>query len=367
MDKENTDPFKGKKLPLHPMAPKSQPFVQLVEPVDSTRVSNPPSVPLSSSSDVWHFSDADAAPASSWSTLPNRSLLCRALPLDVGKCTCFIAKEILDGYSCYALYTNEGHGRQDRKLALARHRRRNGRSEFIIAENSKGLLSSSDEGFLATITSNLMGSKYQIWDQERKPDSLQSQSGHLLGVVRFASTITTLTGSFRSMRACIPKEKSTQLKVTNVVPYRFQHNSCFPKDWEERKKKTSEQLFTRKPNYNPVAKRYELDFGERDGRTGYKIQTSVKNFQLTLGDKGRQTILQFGRIGKSRFLMDYRYPLSGYQAFSICLASMDSKLCDRKVEIDDAEKDQQSQHRQEETVALEQGRTASELVTMPSG
>ncbi|XP_020594284.1 tubby-like protein 8 [Phalaenopsis equestris] len=39
---------------------------------DSSLESSTPWEPLPSSSDVWDFSDKDAAPASSWSTLPNR-------------------------------------------------------------------------------------------------------------------------------------------------------------------------------------------------------------------------------------------------------------------------------------------------------
>jgi len=31
-----------------------------------------------------------------------------------------------------------------------------------------------------------------------------------------------------------------------------------------------------------MTKRYELDSRERAGRMGYKVQTSVKNFQMTL-------------------------------------------------------------------------------------
>jgi len=31
-----------------------------------------------------------------------------------------------------------------------------------------------------------------------------------------------------------------------------------------------------------MTKRYELDFRERAGRMGYKVQTSVKNFQMIL-------------------------------------------------------------------------------------
>ncbi|OIW06590.1 hypothetical protein TanjilG_03984 [Lupinus angustifolius] len=71
---------------------------------------------------------------------------------------------------------------------------------------------------------------------------------------------------------------------------------------------------------------------------------SVKNFQLisatssatsgtgsTLSQPTTQSdhdkiILQFGRVGKDMFTMDYRYPLSAFQAFAICLTSFDSKL-----------------------------------------
>ncbi|XVF36087.1 hypothetical protein REPUB_Repub19eG0028100 [Reevesia pubescens] len=61
---------------------------------------------------------------------------------------------------------------------------------------------------------------------------------------------------------------------------------------------------------------------------------SVKNFQLvaavepsenvTVAEQ-EKVILQFGKIGKDIFTMDYRYPLSAFQAFAICLSSFDTK------------------------------------------
>eukprot|EP00475_Leptophrys_vorax_P009647 TRINITY_DN16387_c0_g2_i2.p1 TRINITY_DN16387_c0_g2~~TRINITY_DN16387_c0_g2_i2.p1 ORF type:complete len:371 (+),score=-31.82 TRINITY_DN16387_c0_g2_i2:166-1113(+) len=60
---------------------------------------------------------------------------------------------------------------------------------------------------------------------------------------------------------------------------------------------------------------------------------SVKNFQLIEGNGGggvedadRPVLLQFGKIGKDVFTMDYRYPLSAFQAFAICLSSFDTKV-----------------------------------------
>lgn len=61
---------------------------------------------------------------------------------------------------------------------------------------------------------------------------------------------------------------------------------------------------------------------------------SVKNFQLCAAvdpshdvplAEQEKVILQFGKIGKDIFTMDYRYPLSAFQAFAICLSSFDTK------------------------------------------
>lgn len=110
----------------------------------SSKVWEPPESENSRSLNIWDYSDSEAAPASSWSTLPNRllfssrfpfgifiqtfidiiyvfvfilylclvrSLLCRPLPLDIGRCTCVIVKEEaspegLHRGTLYSLYTN---------------------------------------------------------------------------------------------------------------------------------------------------------------------------------------------------------------------------------------------------------------------
>ncbi|KAI8018524.1 Tubby-like protein 8 [Camellia lanceoleosa] len=253
---------------------------------------------------IWDYSDSEAAPASSWSTLPNRSLLCRPLPVDIGRCTCVIVKEALpeglDGGNLYSLYTNEGQGRQDRKLAVAHHRRRNGRSEMVVAQNIKGISCSSDDSLIGIVTANLIGSKYHIWDQGSRINSQSKQSKPPLAVVSFVPTITTWTGSYRSMRVWVPKHQSMQLKNTTQI----QHISGLPKDWEGKMDKVH-QLFSRIPHYNNISKQYELDFRDRT-RAGLRVQSSVKNFQLILEKNGRQTILQLGRVGKSKYVMDYR-------------------------------------------------------------
>ncbi|KAK9057266.1 hypothetical protein SSX86_022101 [Deinandra increscens subsp. villosa] len=56
---------------------------------------------------------------------------------------------------------------------------------------------------------------------------------------------------------------------------------------------------------------------------------SVKNFQLVASlenGEHENVIIQFGKVGKDAFTMDYQYPLSAFQAFAICLSSFDTKI-----------------------------------------
>ncbi|KAH7440643.1 hypothetical protein KP509_03G003600 [Ceratopteris richardii] len=268
--------------------------------------------------------DYDVAPASSWSALGNRYLLCRPLPLDVGRCACYIVHEReagVDGPVVYSLYTDEGHGRQDRRLAVARHRRRAGRSEFIIAQDGAGTsLTKNEESFLGRVSANIIGSRYHIWDEASSSACTYQGGRQLLGVVMFEPTITTLTGTFRVMRAYVPKYQSLHMSNTT------QHEPIgLARNWEENTGRVHE-LCSRKPFYNRELKRYELDYRDRT-RSGYKIQTSSKNFQLIMEEHGKQIILLHGKVSNSKYIMEYRFPLTAYQAFGICLASIDSKLC----------------------------------------
>ncbi|KZV29082.1 phosphoric diester hydrolase [Dorcoceras hygrometricum] len=60
---------------------------------------------------------------------------------------------------------------------------------------------------------------------------------------------------------------------------------------------------------------------------------SVKNFQLVaspengqVGPQHDKVILQFGKVGKDVFTMDFRFPISAFQAFAICLSNFDTKI-----------------------------------------
>jgi len=66
-----------------------------------------------------------------------------------------------------------------------------------------------------------------------------------------------------------------------------------------------------------VRGKYRLDF---EGKM--KIPSS-KNFILKQGD--HQALL-FGKINKDTYFVEVSYPLSLFEAFGVCLTSLDSKL-----------------------------------------
>ena len=74
------------------------------------------------------------------------------------------------------------------------------------------------------------------------------------------------------------------------------------------------------PRWNDQVGAYVLNFN------GRVTMASVKNFQLVEPDEQDAVLLQFGRVGKDEFTMDFRYPLTPFQAFAITLSSFDSKI-----------------------------------------
>merc|ERR1711879_966688 len=58
------------------------------------------------------------------------------------------------------------------------------------------------------------------------------------------------------------------------------------------------------PKWNDQLGAFVLNFNKR------VTQASVKNFQLVSAHDPDTVLLQFGRVGKDTFNMDFRYPLS---------------------------------------------------------
>ena len=80
-------------------------------------------------------------------------------------------------------------------------------------------------------------------------------------------------------------------------------------------------LKNKPPKWNEQVGAYVLNFNGRVTRA------SVKNFQLYNPAVDQEAVvMQFGRVGKDAFTMDYQHPLCALQAFGIALSSFDYKI-----------------------------------------
>lgn len=89
------------------------------------------------------------------------------------------------------------------------------------------------------------------------------------------------------------------------------------------------KLVNKQPKWDAKIQAHVLNF------QGRVKEASIKNFQLCIegpdGVASDEVVLQFGRVDKDRFCMDVKYPLSIFQAFSICISMLDKgKIADRK-------------------------------------
>ncbi|KAK6121316.1 hypothetical protein DH2020_044942 [Rehmannia glutinosa] len=132
----------------------------------------------------------------------------------------------------------------------------------------------------------------------------------------------SLEDSFRSL------DRSTEFSSS-----RFFDTVALPSNGDEEIKSGPLVLKNKNPRWHEQLQCWCLNF------RGRVTVASVKNFQLiaaaTQSAPAQQpgqssdhdkVILQFGKVGKDMFTMDYRYPLSAFQAFAICLSSFDTKL-----------------------------------------
>lgn len=82
-------------------------------------------------------------------------------------------------------------------------------------------------------------------------------------------------------------------------------------------KKRTFVLHNKPPIWNEASQVYQLDFG------GRVTQESAKNFQVE--HQGKQ-VMQFGRIDTNAYTLDFEWPFSTVQAFSIALANITQRL-----------------------------------------
>ncbi|KAL2485815.1 Tubby-like F-box protein 3 [Abeliophyllum distichum] len=277
---------------------------------------------------------------------------------------CFIKRDRSN--QTYRLYLNLNQASNDdgKFLLVARRCRRPTYTDYIISLNSDNV-SKGSSTYIGKLRSNFLGTKFTIYDAQ-PPNSgakfTKSRSTRLIGMrqvsprvpagnypVAHISYELNVLGSRgpRRMQCIMDAIPASAVEPGGVAPTQTEfltgNLDSFPSLPFFRSKSTRTNSFpsgslsperderlvlkNKTPRWHEQLQCWCLNFN------GRVTVASVKNFQLVVsirnasgGQELENVILQFGKVGKDVFTMDYQYPISAFQAFAICLSSFDTKI-----------------------------------------
>ncbi|KAK9817778.1 hypothetical protein WJX72_002064 [[Myrmecia] bisecta] len=218
-------------------------------------------------------------------------------------------------YPRYSLFLD---GSQ-RFLLAARKRKKSKSANYLISLDKDDLGRDSAQ-YAGKVRANFVGTEFVVYDKGCKPGHQPADGGDLraeLAGVRYQYNVLGTRGP-RKMTVLVPT-----VDTKTGQRYSFRPLDESESILERHKRMELDKLVIMKnkaPKWNEQLGAYCLNFN------GRVTHASVKNFQLVSDDNPDHVILQFGKIGKDSFTMDYAHPISALQAFAICLTSFDNKL-----------------------------------------
>lgn len=285
---------------------------------------------------------------------------------------CFIKRDTAT--STFLLYYGlvPSEGENDKLLLAARKIRRATCSDFIVSLVSDDFSRASNT-YVGKLRSNFLGTKFTMYDCEPTFE-VPTQTQHANRISRrFHSrqvsprlpacnySIGTITYELNVLRSRGPRRMHCMMHsipmssieeggtVPTLTSLTETFGGQFPHLSTSKGKESVSDISSPSPSQSPVltqGSEEPLVLKNKAPRWHEQLQcwclnfrgrvtvASVKNFQLVAAVESfhnvssadqERVILQFGKIGKDIFTMDYRYPLSAFQAFAICLSSFDTK------------------------------------------
>ncbi|NXI37852.1 TULP3 protein, partial [Galbula dea] len=205
-------------------------------------------------------------------------------------------------------------------LLAGRKRKKSKTSNYLISVDPTDL---SREGgsFIGKLRSNLMGTKFTVYDRGVSPVKAQGlvEKAHTrqeLAAICYETNVLGFKGP-RKMSVIIPGMNMNHKRIP--IHPQNEHESLLSK-WQTKNLENLIELHNKAPVWNDDTQSYVLNFH------GRVTQASVKNFQIVHDNDPDYIVMQFGRIAEDVFTLDYNYPLCALQAFAIGLSSFDSKL-----------------------------------------
>jgi tubby-related protein 1 len=267
-----------------------------------------------------------------------RRFLSQPVPKQCGMIQGYIKRSSGGGvfYPRYTVFMKEG----DRFLMSSKKRNYNKTSNYPISMDEKDL-NPYGPNYLGKLRSNFLGTEYTIFDdgvsngkddkdgdEEKNRESMSSSSARTrceLGAVTYASTF--VTAAPRKMQVAIPgvheKDQKALVWKDNSGPLGESDSLVSRIKSRQFSREEVSCYINKPPRWNESIGGYVLNFG------GRVTMASVKNFQLVDPDDQTKIVMQFGKVGKDDFTLDFQFPMSPLQAFAIALSSFDSKIaCD---------------------------------------
>lgn len=279
---------------------------------------------------------------------------------------CFIKRErVTSTYRLYLGLTPALSGDISKLLLSARKIRRATSTDFVISFASDDF-SRTSNNYAGKLRSNFLGTKFTIYDSQPPSDSsIQSKcrshrrihakqvspklpaGNYSMATITYELNVLRTRGP-RRMQCNMDSIPLSSIQEGGTAPTPVASSNSFDDHVYPTNRKS---VVVSNPNSlnDPIESIYNsesLVLKNKAPRWHEQLQcwclnfkgrvtvASVKNFQLVAAIEAHhnvpvveqeKVILQFGKIGKDIFTMDYRYPLSAFQAFAICLSSFDTK------------------------------------------
>ncbi|XP_009001666.1 tubby-related protein 3 isoform X1 [Callithrix jacchus] len=222
-------------------------------------------------------------------------------------------------FPTYYMYL-EKEENQKMFLLAARKRKKSKTANYLISTDPVDL-SREGESYVGKLRSNLMGTKFTVYDRGICPIKGRGLIGTAhtrqeLAAISYETNVLGFKGP-RKMSVIIPGMTLNHKQI----PYqpRNNHDSLLSR-WQNKAMENLIELHNKAPVWNSDTQSYVLNF------RGRVTQASVKNFQIVHKNDPDYIVMQFGRVADDVFTLDYSYPLCAVQAFAVGLSSFDSKL-----------------------------------------
>lgn len=247
----------------------------------------------------------------------------RAAPSE-GLVRCYVrrVKNFFGTHCSFQMHLENG----DVFLLAARRRKKSKVSSYVISMDLEDLKRDT-ENCLAKLKANFVGTEYSLWAKGGS-SSFKKGYGDEQVCINFNPNTFTAKGRPREMFIISPIPGSEWTPSDASASQSLSHclEMARNKELPPYLEKKLAMMTTKSPEYDEHMKAFTLDFH------GRVREASVKNFQLVHWDhntdrQGSNVVLQFGKIEEDCYALDFTYPLTIEMAFSIALASLDTKLC----------------------------------------